>query len=119
MIVANNPKEFDRLTLVVPEHRVRLHHSQVRRALVITAQGAGSTHTVTVAGQSYTYTEQSGDANAGVAAGLAAAMTDCADVMVVRGDGTAELGPVNQLNVRARRTDGLRSMSRFGDRCLP
>ena len=25
----------------------------------------------------------------------------------MRGDGTAELGPVNQLNVRARRTDGL------------
>ena len=25
----------------------------------------------------------------------------------VRGDGTAELGPINQLNVRARRTDGL------------
>ena len=107
MIVANNPKEFDRLTLWYLNIAYDYIMPKLDCTLVVTAQGAGSTHTVTVGAQSYTYTEQSGDANAGVAAGLAAAMTDCADVMVVRGDGTAELGPVNQLNVRARRTDGL------------
>ena len=106
-VVANNAKEFDRLTLwylniaydyIVPKQDC---------ALVVTAQGVGTDHTVTVAGQTYTYTEQSGDANAGVAAGLQAALAASQHVSVVVGDGTADLGAVNQLNVRASRTDGM------------
>ena len=80
-IVANNPKEFDRLTLwylniaydyIVPEVGMCAgRYGSGRRIDAHRHRGA----------QSYTYTEQSGDANAGVAAGLAAALAACPDVI--------------------------------------
>ena len=79
---------------------------KVECAFVFTGQGAGHAHIVTVAGQAYTYIEQAGDSNTGISTGLAAALSACPDVSAVRGDGTAELGPVNQLNIRAARADG-------------
>jgi hypothetical protein len=105
-IEANGVKEFDRLTVWYLNIAYDYIVPKVECAILTTAQGAGSAHTVTVAGQAYTYTEQSGDANAGVTAGLAAVLASCPDVSVVRGNGTAELGPANQLNIRASRTDG-------------
>jgi hypothetical protein len=105
-IIENGIKEFDRLTLWYLNIAYDYIVPKLECSFVFTGQGAGHSHTVTVAGQAYTYIEQSGDSNTGIAAGLAAALSACPDVSASRGNGSAELGPVNQLNIRAARTDG-------------
>ena len=105
-IAATNVKEFDRLTLWYLNIAYDYVVPKVECAFVFTGQGAGHTHTVTVAGQAYSYIEQAGDSNTGIASGLAAALSASPDISALRGDGTAEFGPVNQLNIRAARTDG-------------
>jgi hypothetical protein len=105
-VVTSGVKEFDRLTLWYLNIAYDYVVPKLECSFVFTGQGTGFAHTVTVAGQAFTYVEQSGDSNTGIAAGLAAALTACPDVSAVRGDGSAELGPVNQLNIRAKRTDG-------------
>lgn len=105
-ITANGVKEFDRLTLWYLNIAYDYIVPKVECAFTVTAQGAGSIHTITVAGQAYSYTEQSGNANAGVAAGLVAALAGCPDVVAVQGNGTMDLGPANQVNIRAARSNG-------------
>jgi hypothetical protein len=106
-IVVDGVKEFDRLTLWYLNIAYDYIVPKVECSFLISALGPGSTHTVTVAGQSYSYVEQSGDANAGVATGLVEALSSCAAVTAARGNGTAELGPSNQVNVRAAVLNGL------------
>ncbi|HYI96588.1 MAG TPA: hypothetical protein VEX68_23805, partial [Bryobacteraceae bacterium] len=106
-IEASDMKEFDRLTLWYLNIAYDYIVPKIECAFVITAQGPGSTHTVNVGGQAYSYVEQSGDANAGAAAGIAAALAACPLITAVRGNGSAALGPLNQVNIRASHTDGI------------
>lgn len=104
-IVADNAKEFDRLTLWYLNIAYDYLAPKVECLFLVTARGAGFEHSVNVSGQAYTYTEKSGDTNAGVAAGIVGALASCPHVSVTAGNGTAELGPANQINIRAIRTD--------------
>ncbi|HYP08163.1 MAG TPA: hypothetical protein VER03_18160, partial [Bryobacteraceae bacterium] len=79
---------------------------KVECAFFVTAKTPGHIHTITVAGQPFSYTETATDGNAGVAAGLAAAVSASPDVFAAIGTNTPETGPINQINIRARRTDG-------------
>lgn len=106
-ITANEPKEFDRLTLWYLNLAYDYVVPKVECAFLISAQGSGTTHTVTVGGQSYSYVEQAGDANAGLAAGIVAALSASAKVAASRGNGSAESGPLNQVNIRAALSDGI------------
>jgi hypothetical protein len=99
-------KEFDRLTLWYLNIAYDYVAPKVECAFEIVGRGAGYAHTVTVSGSSYTHVETANDTNTTIAQALASALLPCPDVQAARGDGSAESGPVNQLNIRARRDDG-------------
>jgi hypothetical protein len=106
-IVDASMKEFDRLTLWYLNIAYDYLVPKVECAFGFVSSGAGNSHTVTVGGTAYTYVEAAGDTNTSVAQGVVNALLACPDVSATRGDGSAELGPANQVNVRAKRTDGL------------
>jgi hypothetical protein len=110
-------KMYDRLTLwylnIAYDYLVT---DPVECALEFTARGADSIHTVTVAGVPYNYKEQSGDTNTAVAEGVVNALASCPDISATRGDGTADSGPTNQVNIHVRRTDGSAITVASGDR---
>jgi hypothetical protein len=105
-IVDNGFKEFDRLTLWYLNIAYDYIVPKVDCALEIIGRDPGFIHTITVAGTNYSYTQAAGDTNTSIAAALAAALLPCPDVTASTGDGSAELGPANQLNIRSKRSDG-------------
>lgn len=99
-------RQFDRVTLWYLNLAFDYLVPKVDCTYEFFAAGAGTVHTVTVAGTPYSYTEAAGDSSAAVAAGVAAALAPCTDVRPIQGDGTPELGPAHALRVRAAKTDG-------------
>ena len=79
---------------------------KVECAFFLEAVSPGHAHTITIDGRAFTHIESATDGNAGVAAGLVAALSACPDVTASVGANTPETGPVNQVNIRGRRTDG-------------
>jgi hypothetical protein len=104
-VVSDAAKQFDRLTLWYLNLAYDYLVPKVECAFFITGFGPGHIHKITVAGQTYSYTEKEIDGNAGVAAGLAALLSAGPDVSASVGTNTPETGPVNQLNIRAKRGD--------------
>jgi hypothetical protein len=92
-IVANEPKQFDYLTLWYLDIPYEYWVPKVECAFFIEGVAPGSVHSITVDNRAYTYVETSTDGNAGVAAGLVAALAACADVSASVGTSTLETGP--------------------------
>ncbi|MEJ7605294.1 MAG: hypothetical protein WKF37_03280 [Bryobacteraceae bacterium] len=97
VIQDNGCREFDRLTLWYQNLAFDYIVPKVGCAFLFTGQSAGFAHTVTVAGTAYTYIQQAADTNTSIAQGVAGALASCTDVAAVRGDGSPELGPANQV----------------------
>ncbi len=102
----NGLKEFDRLTLWYLNFAFDYMVPKVECAYDFYSAGAGTIHSVTVAGVTYSYQEQPGDSSADVAQGIVNALAGSADVTAWQGDGSPELGPANQVLIRARGVDG-------------
>ncbi|HBY58419.1 MAG TPA: hypothetical protein DEH78_01270, partial [Solibacterales bacterium] len=102
----NGFKEYDRLTLWYLNFAYDYIVPKVECAYQFIGAGAGTVHSVTAGGVIHSYTEQAGDTNTSVAEGVKNAVLASALVTAVRGDGSAELGPANQVNVRAKTVDG-------------
>lgn len=98
--------EYDRLTLWYLNFAFDYMVPKVQCAYTFTGQGAGTVHSITVAGTAYTYTETGNDTNSSVAAGIVAALLTCPEVTARQGDGTPEWGLGNQVNLRCARSDG-------------
>ncbi|MBM3725671.1 MAG: hypothetical protein FJW40_09625 [Acidobacteria bacterium] len=99
-------KQFDRVTLWYKNLAFDYLVPQIECAYAFTAQGAGTVHRVTVAGVQYSAVEASGDTNTAVALKVVTALAACPLVSAIQGDGSPELGPANQVNLRASTSDG-------------
>lgn len=102
----NGLKEFDRVTLWYLNIAYDYLVPKVECAYAFTAAGAGTTHTITVNGTPFSITEGAGETNTDVATRLADAVSASPDVTATRGDGSLDLGPTNQINLRAKKQDG-------------
>ena len=102
----NGLKEFDRLTIWYENLAFDYLVPKVECAFAFTAGGAGTQHTVRVAGTSYTYIEASGDTNTSVANGVAAALSASAHVSAVASSG--------QVDIRAKKDDGAKFFVEHG-----
>ena len=101
----NGLKEFDRLTLWYLNFNFDYLVPKVEAAYAFTAQGAGTLHRITVNGADYTYTETAADNNTTVTAAITLAVNSAPEVSALQGDGSPELGPANQVNLRVKRDD--------------
>lgn len=101
-VVANTVKEYDRLTLWYQNLAFDYIVPKVECALAFAQIANGHLHTITVAGQAYSYTEKPNDTGAAIALGIIAALELCTWVTAVQ-DGLSQ----NQVNIRATRDDGI------------
>ena len=101
-IQADRVKQYDRLTLWYENLAFDYVAPQVECAVAFAASGAGTVHSVSVAGTAYNYIEAEGDTNTAVAAGVAAAVAASPLVTAVQ-DSSAP----NQVNLRAKLDDGV------------
>ncbi|MDX2151841.1 MAG: hypothetical protein SFV54_13970 [Bryobacteraceae bacterium] len=100
----NGLKEYDRITVWYLNFAFDYIVPKVECAYLFTGAGPGTVHSVTIAGTTFTHTEQPGDTNTSIAEAMKNAVSGSAHVTAVRGDGSPELGPANQLNFRAKQT---------------
>ena len=98
----NGLKEFDRLTLWYQNLWFDYVVDKVECVFAFEGKGAGTLHTVTVAGVPYSYLEQTGDTNTSVALGVIASLASCPEVRA-----TQDSGAANQVLLRAKRDDGV------------
>ena len=105
-VVAADMKEYDRITVWYLNLNFDYIVPKLECAYLLTAAGAGTTHTITINSTPYSYSEVAGDNDANVAQGLLGALSVSPLVTVSRGVNTPETGPPNQLNIRASRDDG-------------
>ena len=103
-VIADDPKQFDYLTLWYLNLAYEYSVPKVECAFLIEAVAPGHAHTITVNSIPYTHVETTFDGNAGVAAGLVNALAACPDISASVGTNTIETGPMNQVNIRGRRT---------------
>ena len=101
-VVDGGLKEYDRLTLWYQNLAFDYLVPKVECGFAFFGQGAGTEHTVRVSGVPYTYVERAGDTNTSVALGVVNALSGCPAVTASQDSGAA-----NQVNIRARRDDGV------------
>jgi len=103
----NGLKQFDRLTLWYLNFNFDYLVPAVEAAYAFTAAGAGTEHRITVEGIDYTVTEDGSENNTTLTAKIVTAVNASPAVTAVQGDGSPELGPANQVNLRVKRDDNV------------
>ena len=93
--------EYDRITLWYLNLAFDYIAPKVACNYLFDAKGAGTVHSINVAGTAYSYTEQPGDSGAAIAQGLTQQLAGCTLVTATRGDDTMAHGPLNLVNLRA------------------
>ena len=106
-IIDEGLKQYDRVTLWYLNFAFDYIVPRNECAYAFFAQGTGTYHYVNVAGVDYGCFEQAGDTNTDIATHLAEALAPCPELTVTQGDGAPGNPPPNQLDLRARRDDGL------------
>ncbi len=97
-VVDSGRRQWDRLTLWYLNRAFDYVVPQVETAYAFSSKGADYIHFITVAGTTYSYTEQAGDADVTIAQRLTEALSACPYVSAER--------VINQVNLAAKPGDG-------------
>jgi hypothetical protein len=106
-IVDNGLKMYDRITLwylnIAFDYLVS---DPVECAYLFVGSSPGTVHSVTINGVTYSHVQSAADTNTSIAQAMAALVSQSPEAVGMAGDGSPELGPANQLTIRARPGDG-------------
>lgn len=106
-VVADRPRQWDRLTLWYLNRAFDYLVPQVSCAYAFSPAGEGTVHSIVVGGDVFSLTELAGESEYSLAARMVAALASCPLVEAKVGDGSPELGWANQVNLRAKVDDGV------------